>query len=98
MTEATGGSCGVNGRFAPLALVHVGRSPPPFMEIGQGGRHRSFHMIPWALSLMQLVPESDPGLLNVVAVVCRPMGDEALMCWMITTWSPGSANLALTWS
>ena len=35
-------------------------------------------MVPGVLVLVHLVPEGDPCLLNVLAVVCWPMGDEGM--------------------
>ena len=71
-----------------LPLIQVCPSPPPLAQIGQV-----------VLVLAQLVSKGDPGLLNVLAVVCWPVCDEGRECFDVLYHDlPGSANLLLKWT
>ena len=64
--------------FMSVPVVEVLGRPTPFFEVRQCGGHGSFYVVPWVLLLVYLLPQVDPGLLDVWSGLVGPMGEECV--------------------
>ena len=69
---------GHEGRFTTVPMVEIVSGPAPFVEVGQGGCHWPFHMVPLMLLFVKLVAYGDPCLLDVLDMVSGPIGDQGV--------------------
>ena len=66
------------GSFMPVPLINGVSRPAPFFEVGKGGCHGSFHLVPGVLLFVDLVADGNPGLFDVLDVVVWPMVDQGV--------------------
>lgn len=61
------------GATLPLPTMYVMDLPVPFHQVGNGGRHRPSHHIPWMLFGLELLVDLRPCLLQVLELVWGPI-------------------------
>ena len=66
------------GCFTPVPLIDGVSRIVPFFEVGKGGCHGSFHLVPGVLLFVDLVADGNPGLFDVLDVVVWPMVDQGV--------------------